>query len=293
MRIVLLALAVVAGFVFAVECFLYALRRYEVAASGEGGGRRRGLLNVTGSFLTQVAATELLTIVCRLLGFVWPFRLAPDGDRTPVVFVHGYGGSPANFLWLAWLLRRRGFPALAAIGYPPFGGSVLDKARRLAEGVEGVLERTGASRVDLVAHSLGGIVARLYLRELGGARRVRRLVTLGTPHQGTRVAALSPDPLARSLSPGSRLLGDLAREDPVPVLVPVVSIFSTFDAKLLPARNGVYPGAMNIEVDGIGHDAMLFSPRIATLVAESLARPPVSPTNENPKTGSGQQASVS
>jgi pimeloyl-ACP methyl ester carboxylesterase len=166
-----------------------------------------------------------------------------------------------------------GFGSVAGVNYPPLGGDALSKARRLAREVDRVLTRTGASRVDLVAHSLGGIVARLYVRELGGARHVRRLVTLGTPHQGTRVAALAPDPLARSLQPGSRLLRDLGRDDPVPALVSVTSIFSTFDAKILPARSAVYAGALNVEVDGIGHDAMLFSPKIAVLVSEALGAP--------------------
>ena len=51
----------------------------------------------------------------------------------------------------------------------------------------------------------------------------------------------------------------------------VTSIFSTFDAKILPHRNGYYPGAMNVEVDGIGHDALLVSPKVYLLLREALS----------------------
>ena len=261
-------LTAIAAVVLAVELFLHALRHYEIAASGEG-GRRRGLLNVLGSFVAQYLAA-LATLLARPLGFLWPFRLRAAAGEVPVVCLHGYAGSRANLWWLAWRLRRAGFRNVAGVNYPPLWGRPLDKARRVADAVERVLARTGASRVDLVAHSLGGLVARLYVRELGGATRVRRLVTIGTPHQGTRVAALAPDPLARSIQPGTRLVRDLGRDDPVPVLVMVTSIFSTFDAKVLPPGNAFYAGARNVEVEGIGHDAMLFSPKIALLVIEAL-----------------------
>jgi len=271
MRVVVLLFELVAVVLFALEAFYYALRWYEIGGSAVG--RRRGLLNVAGSFLLQYAIDVLLLLV-RPLAIVWRFRARRDGHRPPVVCLHGYGGSRLNLFVIAWRLRRDGFENVAGVSYPSLGGDVHEKARRVAAEIDRIAEATGSEKVDIVAHSMGGLVARAYIRDHGGARRVRRLVTLGTPHNGTKVAVLAPDPLARSMAPDSRMLADLARDDPVPALVAVTSIFSTFDAKILPHRSASYRGAMNVEVEGIGHDAMLFSPKVYVLIREALASNP-------------------
>jgi hypothetical protein len=111
-----------------------------------------------------------------------PLRwLVPDedldraaSDAPPVVFVHGLLGDPTNFIVLRRALGGRRF---ASFRYSPR----LDHqglAEELARVIEGVCRATGAPQVDVVGHSLGGVVAR-YLVETGGTRRVRRLVTLG------------------------------------------------------------------------------------------------------------------
>jgi pimeloyl-ACP methyl ester carboxylesterase len=95
-------------------------------------------------------------------------------DAPPVVFVHGFLGDPTNFIVLRRALGGRRF---ASFRYSPrFDHQGL--AGELAEFIEGVCRATGEPQVDVVAHSLGGAVAR-YLVETGGGRRVRRLVTLG------------------------------------------------------------------------------------------------------------------
>ncbi|MGH7821773.1 MAG: alpha/beta fold hydrolase [Candidatus Binatia bacterium] len=271
MRVLLWALEALVVATVAIEGFLYALRRYELAGSGESGGLRRGVLNVAGSFVAQCVAV-VFSRLGHLASPFWPFAVVRS-DRPPVLLLHGHAGSRTALLWLAWRLRREGFPNVVGVRVGPPGADAYQKAKALAATVERVLRDVGAERVDVVAHSLGGLVARAYVREYGGARRVGRLVTLGTPHQGTRVAAFAIDAAARSLLPGSRLLADLAREDPVPTLVSVTSIFSPFDAKILPSRNAVYPGAANVEVDGLGHDAMLYSPKVLRLVVEALGQP--------------------
>ncbi len=78
-------------------------------------------------------------------------------------------------------------------------------AERLAERIRE--ELPAEMPVAIVGHSLGGLVARWYLQQLGG--RARRLVTLATPHGGTTRANKIPGPLAQVLRPGSRVLGRL------------------------------------------------------------------------------------
>ena len=103
---------------------------------------------------------------------------------TPVVFVHGFGGARSNFIVLRRFLARRGVRNFASFSYAPrvdYQRLVPGLARRIEE----VCRDTRATRVDVVGHSLGGLVAR-HLVELGDESRVRRLVTLGAPYYSER-----------------------------------------------------------------------------------------------------------
>jgi pimeloyl-ACP methyl ester carboxylesterase len=102
-------------------------------------------------------------------------RMAPDAP--PVVFVHGFLGDPTNFMALRRALAGRSF---ASFAYRP-RLHFARLAAPLAELIEGVCAATGADRVDVVGHSLGGLIAR-HLVDSGGGRRLRRLVTLGAPY---------------------------------------------------------------------------------------------------------------
>ena len=102
---------------------------------------------------------------------------------TPDVLVHGLLGSASNF----WALRRH----LACCGVERFSsfsyGPRIDYqtlAPQFGAFLEDVCRRSGTEQVDVVGHSLGGLVAR-YLIEQGDGRRIRRLVSLGSPWYGT------------------------------------------------------------------------------------------------------------
>ncbi len=103
---------------------------------------------------------------------------------TPVVFVHGFLGDHTNFLALRGHLSAAGIRNVASFSYRPR----IDYQRlapRLTSLIEAVCATTGARQVDVVGHSLGGVLAR-YLSEVSGGRLVRRLVTLGAPYYASR-----------------------------------------------------------------------------------------------------------
>jgi len=116
------------------------------------------------------------------------------GPPLPVVLVHGlFGfdriGVPGArfdyFRGIAKHLESLGCHAHAV--RLPAAAAVPDRARELVAAIEALPH----DRIDLIAHSLGGLDARYALTHLGLARRVRSLVTVGTPHHGTPIADLA------------------------------------------------------------------------------------------------------
>jgi len=248
-------------------------RRHHPPACGAGDEDRAPWPARAWAFAVECAATTLLGLATPLAlrrGRARP--LDPGDPRPPVVLLHGYAQHPANFLWLARRLRRDGWRHLYTVAHLPMGGDIGRSAQRLGEALDRIRRASGASRVDIVAHSMGGLVARAYIRARGTASGVGRLVTLGTPHQGTEVfARLQLDPMVRQMRPGSPLLAGLAADDPVPQLVDCISIYSADDAVVVPPSRAYYPGAFNVEVRGLGHMSLLFSRRVYALVRENLA----------------------
>jgi len=103
-----------------------------------------------------------------------------------IVFIHGAASSPSRFDWLAGKLAKAGWTDQLRFAYDSRDEWVEEAAHRLAAFVA---ERTADDRrVVIIAHSLGGIVARYYVEFLGGAGKTDALVLLGTPNRGTKTA---------------------------------------------------------------------------------------------------------
>ena len=127
--------------------------------------------------IAWAALTQPLVPLFYLVG-----RRLARGHGTPIVVVHGYTQNRVDFLRVARGCARAGLGPVYGFNYPWFA-SVHANARRLARFCEVVRRETGKARVDLVAHSLGGLVAMEYLHD-AGPDRVRRLVTIASPHAG-------------------------------------------------------------------------------------------------------------
>jgi pimeloyl-ACP methyl ester carboxylesterase len=196
-------------------------------------------------------------------------HLAP-GTGTPVVAVHGYTQNRVNFLALARACRRAGIGPVYGFNYPWFA-SVHGNAARLARFVERVRRETGAPQVDLVAHSLGGLVALEYLAT-GGREHVRRLVTIASPHAGVAWRGPILGTAGSAMRAGSPFLVERASH---PVPVPCLSIYSTHDNIVHPpATSGLaHRGARDLPVDHVGHLTILFEPMVVRAVVDFLSAP--------------------
>lgn len=198
--------------------------------------------------------------------------LAAEGapPQVPIVFVHGYMQNRVGFVGLARSLARAGLGPMFGFNYPWFS-SIANNAQRLERFVESVCKETGSAAVDLVCHSMGGLIAVEMMRD--EARReslkVRRCVTIASPHAGV----MWQGPLlgfgAASLKRGSKLLEAQAGHK---LTVPCLSVYSTHDNIVHPKESSslVLRGGRDIEVDGPAHLAILFSPKVAEHVAEFL-----------------------
>jgi triacylglycerol lipase len=180
------------------------------------------------------------------------------GD-VPIILVHGYGGTPASMGTLAAVLRHDGRTVIS-VALPQHGEAEIN---REAHAVADAVDRTGAAKVDLVGFSAGSIVVRTYLYSTAGRSKARRVVLLGAPDHGTKLAslALSTDPslcldACRELTRGSgflRALNSRASSSTAPITV----IWTRDDKVVTPPDSAVLPGASNVEVQSVCRDAVL------------------------------------
>ncbi|MFN0302704.1 MAG: lipase family alpha/beta hydrolase [Burkholderiales bacterium] len=192
------------------------------------------------------------------------------GERTIVLLVHGYWCNGGVWCYYVRWLEARGF-AVFTVSLEPLYGSLEDNARMLAARIDSILISTGAERLSLVGHSMGGLVSRAYLRRCGAAR-VDRIVTLGSPHQGTELAGVAYGENGRAMRIGSAWLNDPSNVQGLEqVRNGVTTIISRDDNIVAPYRNGTLPLARSIEIAGIGHLSMVASRAVFEIVATVLS----------------------
>ncbi|WP_329335621.1 alpha/beta fold hydrolase [Streptomyces sp. NBC_00663] len=198
----------------------------------------------------------------------------PTETRPPVVLLHGFIDNRSVFVLLRRNLAQHGHRPIESLNYSPLTCDIRVAAELLGRHIEEICERTGSSQVDVVGHSLGGLIARYYVQRLGGDLRVRTLVTLGTPHSGTRVVPLADaHPIVRQMRPGSAVLEELSRPAPG-CRTHFVSFWSDLDHLMDPLETACidHPDllAQNVQVSGIGHLALPVHPAVATGIRQAL-----------------------
>lgn len=221
-------------------------------------------------------ALRELAAFCLLFSVVMPFerlfmgadRLGRgEGGRLPLLLIHGYQCNRGYWLWLRRRLERAGWQVATISLHPVFediDGYVAQVARRIDE----VCAATGAAQVVLVGHSMGGLVSRAYLRAHGNAK-VAKLVTLGSPHHGSRLAVLGLGENGRQMIPGSDWLAGLNASGAVP-LPETVSIYSCQDNYVMPQDSSLLEGAKVVPLGGLGHLEMAFSPEVERVLLAEL-----------------------
>lgn len=268
-EIVLLALALAVGIRAAITLYLFAIT--EFFKSPRPPEARLGPLQVLRLFLWELLALSVLYSTVhaldRWLGLPDP-RIKPDDDRPPVLLLHGFFCNSS--FW--WILRRQLFRAsydnVFTQTLEPVFGDIERLADQVAQRIEAICAATHAGKIIIVAHSMGGLAARAYLRRYGAARVVK-LIAVGTPHHGT-VHARAVFWLGKNLRQQryrSDWLEQLNRE---PSPVPITSIYSYHDNIVAPQDSSVLAGATNIPLAGIGHLEMAVSRTVRSLILREI-----------------------
>jgi pimeloyl-ACP methyl ester carboxylesterase len=260
--------------------------------------RRGGAFSATDDPLRLWTAglSEWFAFLVVVLG--WPMGVfgkpkpRPGGDLRPVVLIHGWSLNRASMAMLAARLRKDGRDVYA-INYPSMLSDTDAKSEAVAKTLLEIAAAYGGRHVDVVAHSLGGVVTRAAARFHGADQVLGNVVTLGSPHCGTALAILVRSFGLVQLRPESRFLSRLleAEEENDPAKEPfsLTSIASSFDAVVFPHDLSFPPGAFCVTLEGYGHHGLLFAQRVYQLVKENLDAPEAA---ERHKPEGEQSASV-
>jgi len=193
--------------------------------------------------------------------------------RDPILFVHGWRGSAAQWRPMMQRFEEDGWSRarLFAWTLDP-RDSHAAAARKIATRVDQILAATGAARVDIVTHSMGALPTRYYLKNLDGDGKVDAWVSLGGPNHGINVADLCISADCRDMRRGSPFLAALNRGDETPGGARYATWRSPCDEIIDPVDTVVLQGAQNHLTGCISHLGLLRDPAIYRAVRDFVSR---------------------
>jgi len=226
-----------------------------------------------------------MVIAVRVFGWRQPWAWRRWADTLPampsdsgearrgLVLVHGFMCNRG--LWNAWqqALRDSGH-AVVAVNLEPFRGSIDEYVQIIDRAVVAVTQASGGIPPLVVAHSMGGLAARAWLRAVPSARqRVAHVVTIGTPHRGTWLARWGLAVNARQMRLDSPWLRNLAAQEPADLGSLFTCWHSCADNIVFPLGTAVLPGSEERYLPHVGHVALVDHPAVFADVCARLNAP--------------------
>ncbi len=206
----------------------------------------------------NLSFSRLLAILALIVPACCPQKpiVRSHTERRRVVLVHGFLETGSLFKTLKRRLQDRGVSVFVPSLRPIDGrGGLAQTAANLKQDIDA---RFGPDApISLVGFSMGGIVSREYLQHHGGTARCQHLITVSSPHHGTRAAGLYPSQGVKEMRPGSPFLENLERTEDRLGKIPVTSYYTRLDLVILPATSSVWDRAENIEHPALLHPLML------------------------------------
>ncbi|GAA4026858.1 triacylglycerol lipase [Allokutzneria multivorans] len=211
---------------------------------------------------------RLMSVLVAVLAAASVTGSAQAAGRTPVVFVHGFsGGSSVLFAEMIDKFKAAGWADRELIRWDyDWKQSNFTTANQLKGKIDQVLSATGATKVDIVAHSMGSLSTRHYVKALGGTAKTKRWLSIGGVNQGAEVAKLCPGFLFDScadMKPGSKMLKALNDSTPAPAPTKYQTLSSSCDL-MAPESKVKIPGVPNVNVGCYEHIYMPKGDRVIT-----------------------------
>jgi triacylglycerol lipase len=205
---------------------------------------------------------RLAALMSALAIFVTGAAFAPAGAMAldPILFVHGWSGSASNWNTMIGRFEKDGYPKsyLRAYSYNTSQSNKTDAETVVKSEVEKLKKETGASKVDIIAHSMGSLNSRWYIKFVKeGEANVDDWVSLGGPNHGTTSANLCFSTSCVEMRPGSTFLSELNAGDETPGEVNYGTWWSPCDEFINPDSSVPLSGATNTETACISHLALL------------------------------------
>jgi triacylglycerol lipase len=180
---------------------------------------------------------------------------AASFGQDPILFVHGYARTASDWNTMIGRFEKDGYTksSLSAYSYNTSQSNKVDAEKEVKSHVESLLAATGASKVDIVAHSMGSLNSRWYIKFLGGEAKVDDWVSLGGPNHGTEFANFCFSTSCTEMRIGSKFLGELNAGDETPGTVNYGTWWSPCDEIINPDSSVPLAGATNTETACITH----------------------------------------
>lgn len=196
-------------------------------------------------------------------------------NTLPILLVHGYGCNSGYWTSLSAQLSARGLNHYA-IDLEPILAEIDDYVPMLAKRIDAICAATGHSQLIIIAHSMGGLVSRCYLR-VHGHQKVAQLITLGTPHNGTGLANFGPGKNSKQMrynkkTGSSAWLQALGASEDAATRAKITSIFSYHDNIVSPQLSSQLSGANNIAIHGTGHVALALNRKVQQVLLAEIER---------------------
>lgn len=249
----------------AVVTFAFVLHYFDAATSP--GVRPAPLAHYARAWTWECFYTFVVSVTW-LIGWAPPFtpwRHDPAGGP-PILLVHGYTLNRACWLAAYWRLRRLGYRNVYTLNVVPMFAPLEVLCDSVGAAVRAVAHLSGEGRVFAVGHSQGGLLLRLCATREQDLP-LAKIITLGSPHQGTRIAVFGVGENARQMRVGSELLQRLGQPR-----APMVSIYSRVDNLVIPAHSASL-GDDDVVFADKGHLTLLYDDAVLRALVNELPPP--------------------
>jgi triacylglycerol lipase len=200
---------------------------------------------------------RLMTLVAAIAVCIAAAVPATASAQDPILFVHGYVESASLWNTMIGRFEKDGYPKsyLSAYSYNTSQSNKVD-AEEVKSKVEALLKTTGATKVDIIGHSMGSLNSRWYIKFLGGETKVDDWVSLGGPNHGTEFANFCASTSCVEMRIGSKFLGELNAGDETPGTVNYGTWWSPCDEIINPDSSVALTGATNTKTACLSHTAL-------------------------------------